>query len=643
MPSLVRRLATGLVALTALVTPARGQVPASGDAASIYRQVAASVFLIEVRDSAGKALGLGSAFLVGDRRLVTNAHVVRGGMPFLKAGAVALPLTVERIDVSLDLASLRSSTPLEAAILEVSSVEPAPGTPVFALGNPAGLEKSISEGIVSGIRERDGRRLLQITAPISPGSSGGPVMGKDGRVYGVTVGFLENGQNLNFAIPGSVVVGFLTAPAGATSFQTALAAAQEASAIPFPDYTDLAAGNSWRTRVGTAVNEAASLARTGDEFLAVAAIASKGAGRARVRSLSDEAIRRHTRLPDSARTLMMNAWELDLIFSADSMSRQELGQALSVADTLVAHTARNADAHMFRARILSALGRGPEAIASANRAVSLVTDTATVRFYWTTLHEIVASRASGAEDDAVFARMVQAKHMATYDWAEHGEHLMKRERWSDAANAYAEAYRASPTDAAYACEAGRGYWTSSQADLALDAFRACLESFARSATPDSTKMAYAHRGIATILNDRGVSAQAETHARQARVLESGNAWTALELSRALLDQDRASEAATAAEEAVRLSDGKFSLMQFAAGQAYFKLQDWSKCARAFQHAAELDTKDDISAFNTALCLARQGFTRDAATWMETAIRRNPTSPDRANRDAFLRSWKAPLN
>jgi tetratricopeptide (TPR) repeat protein len=156
-------------------------------------------------------------------------------------------------------------------------------------------------------------------------------------------------------------------------------------------------------------------------------------------------------------------------------------------------------------------------------------------------------------------------------------------------------------------------------------------------------MAYAHRGIATILNDRGVSAQAETHARQARVLQSENPFTALELSRALLDQERASEAAVAAEEAVRLSDGKYSSMQFAAGQAYFKLQDWSKCARAFQHAAELSTKDDVSAFNTALCLARQGFTRDAATWMETAIRRNPTSPDRANRDALLKSWKAPLN
>jgi tetratricopeptide (TPR) repeat protein len=439
------------------------------------------------------------------------------------------------------------------------------------------------------------------------------------------------------------VAGFLSAPAGSTSFRAALVIAQDAAAIPFPDYKDLPAGNAWTARISSAVEDAAKVAKTGDDFLALATLAAKGAGGPRVRSLSDEAIRRHTQLPDSARMLMMNTWDFDLIFSPDSMSKPELARALSLADTLVMHTPRNAKAYLFRARILSTSGRGPEAIASANRAVSLVADSSVAGFYWTTLHQIVALRGTGAEDDAVFSRMVQTRHVTSYDWAEHGGHLMKRERWSDAAHAYSEAFQSSSTDAAYACEAGRGYWGSSQADLALDAFRACLESFAHSATPDSTKMAYAHRGIATILNDRGVSAQAEGQAREARALEPGNAWTALELSRALLDQDRPTEAATAAEEAVRLSDGKFSSMQFAAGQAYFKLQDWTKCARAFEHAADLNPKDDTAPYNTALCLARQGFSRDAATWMETAIRRNPTSPDRANREALVRSWKAPLS
>jgi hypothetical protein len=69
------------------------------------------------------------------------------------------------------------------------------------VGNPQGLEGTFSQGIVSGIREVGADRLLQITAPISPGSSGGPVLNAKGEVIGVSVATFRGGQNLNFAIP----------------------------------------------------------------------------------------------------------------------------------------------------------------------------------------------------------------------------------------------------------------------------------------------------------------------------------------------------------------------------------------------------------------------------------------------------------
>ena len=77
------------------------------------------------------------------------------------------------------------------------------GDEVVAIGNPLSLESTVSNGIVSGIRtvEEKAGRLLQITAPISPGSSGGPLFNMMGEVVGITTSHLDGGQNLNFAIP----------------------------------------------------------------------------------------------------------------------------------------------------------------------------------------------------------------------------------------------------------------------------------------------------------------------------------------------------------------------------------------------------------------------------------------------------------
>jgi hypothetical protein len=104
------------------------------------------------------------------------------------------------LDVALVEAQGLTASPLKLEIGSQLSV----GDDIYVAGNPAGLEGTFTRGIVSGVRSREG--LLQIDAPISRGSSGGPVVDAYGRVVGITISSISEGQNLNFAIPASSFV-----------------------------------------------------------------------------------------------------------------------------------------------------------------------------------------------------------------------------------------------------------------------------------------------------------------------------------------------------------------------------------------------------------------------------------------------------
>lgn len=104
------------------------------------------------------------------------------------------------VSKALDLAVLKVQR--KGAALAIADITTIPiGSKIVAIGNPKGLEGSVSEGIVSGIRDEEGLSIIQITAPISPGSSGGPLFNEKGVVVGITTATIRNAQNLNFAIP----------------------------------------------------------------------------------------------------------------------------------------------------------------------------------------------------------------------------------------------------------------------------------------------------------------------------------------------------------------------------------------------------------------------------------------------------------
>jgi Trypsin-like peptidase domain len=130
------------------------------------------------------------------------------------------------VDPANDLALCRLTAKSSAEPIMLADEEPKAGSAVFALGNPKGLERTISQGLFTGHREIQGRRLVQISAPISPGSSGGPILNSEGKLIAVAVGSFSAGQNLNFAVPLAIVRTFLTPGTNPTDASSQLLSAK---------------------------------------------------------------------------------------------------------------------------------------------------------------------------------------------------------------------------------------------------------------------------------------------------------------------------------------------------------------------------------------------------------------------------------
>ncbi|WP_298265945.1 S1C family serine protease [uncultured Lutibacter sp.] len=177
----------------------------SQSAKEIAKNCLPSTVSLVMEDKTKQPISLGSGFVLENGKVVTNLHVIEGAKyGYVLENGSSKKHSIKgyfQIDKTNDLAILSVPT-LTAQPLAISTLEkPEIGEKVYAIGNPKGLSGTISEGIVSGIRSMENKSLIQITAPISPGSSGGPVINNKGEVIGVAVGTLTSGQNLNFAIP----------------------------------------------------------------------------------------------------------------------------------------------------------------------------------------------------------------------------------------------------------------------------------------------------------------------------------------------------------------------------------------------------------------------------------------------------------
>src|ERR1035438_1730789 len=177
------------------------------DIPAISREANGAIVSIIMSDKDGRPIAQGSGFLISkDGHVVTNYHVIRNGSSAvikLPSGAFFAVDGVLATDKDRDVTIIKLHGNGFKALTLGDSDRLRVGEEVVAIGNPLSLESTVSNGIVSAFRtdENEGGKFVQITAPISPGSSGGPLFNMAGEGVGITTSHLVGGDNLNFAIP----------------------------------------------------------------------------------------------------------------------------------------------------------------------------------------------------------------------------------------------------------------------------------------------------------------------------------------------------------------------------------------------------------------------------------------------------------
>jgi hypothetical protein len=176
----------------------------ANDAKSVFQQAAESIVRVEAFvGSASQPLARASGVAIAPGRVATNCHSLE------KATVYSLVVRGHRYDAirhasneALDLCILSHGAIPHLKIAKIGKLSRlSVGDRAFAIGNPLGLDNTISEGIISSIRDVDGIKLIQTTAPISPGSSGGGLFNTSSELVGITTFYFRGSQNLNFAVP----------------------------------------------------------------------------------------------------------------------------------------------------------------------------------------------------------------------------------------------------------------------------------------------------------------------------------------------------------------------------------------------------------------------------------------------------------
>ena len=172
----------------------------------LVTEVQQAVVTIRTFNPEMEPVGLGTGFFINDQgTLITNHHVLSGayaatvktwdGETYSVVSVLAENKTVDLIELSVDIPVRQRRW------LEVTDTPPRIADQVVVVGSPLGLEQTVSEGIVSAIRDVPGvGTIFQVSAPISRGSSGSPVVNGHGQVVGVISFQSQSGQNLNFAV-----------------------------------------------------------------------------------------------------------------------------------------------------------------------------------------------------------------------------------------------------------------------------------------------------------------------------------------------------------------------------------------------------------------------------------------------------------
>jgi serine protease Do len=171
-------------------------------AADVFKMNSVSIVVVRGVMEGGRGVSQGSGVVIADEEVITNCHVAKAATDLsIRIGNQMLPAKVRYRDQGHDLCQLtvRGLKAPSVGMAPVASLSV--GAKVFAIGAPQGLELSLSDGVVSSLRSFGGSSLIQTTAAISQGSSGGGLFDVQGRLVGITTFQSRTGQNLNFAVP----------------------------------------------------------------------------------------------------------------------------------------------------------------------------------------------------------------------------------------------------------------------------------------------------------------------------------------------------------------------------------------------------------------------------------------------------------
>jgi tetratricopeptide (TPR) repeat protein len=586
----------------------------------IYKQSSASVFLLEVYDASGTQVGSGSGFLVSEDQIVTNAHVADAGSLQVRLGPIQVPCTVERADRVNDLALCRIPARSSARILSLAGTEPAPGSTVYAIGSPRGLENTITEGLFTGYREVEGRKLAQLSAAISPGSSGGPILNSAGELVGVVVGTLTQAQNVNFAVPLPAVRRFIrneTVSESSSFVEQAKQLQAQRNQQPYSGDRNSAYQKLDQQFRDVVLN---GIAGASDPDVLLSVYELSGIGDA---NLQAAAARRAIAITKPPRkeffTKLAQALYYESLLSDTKTVLKEAEEVATKALSLGRPQLR--DLSLLGDIQLSA-GNYSVAHTTYVKASSLPGDSSDQASVFYSLFIVCQELNRSAEAESWFKR-IDRDTLEAYQWSSYGKFLDDQARYNEAANAYLTAYNKATFRYSDLCEAGVSFYFGGRYDDSLPALRKCIELATTKANSEG-RTQLAHRIIAAILTARGVYDEAVSHAKQAIALDETEPWGYHELAKALNKLRRSTEAINAAKTGIRLSDGKWATMHFALGTAHFELKQWPEAVQAFEKAAELNPKDPVATFNAAAASYNNRSFDAALRWYRETQKRDAT-------------------
>lgn len=394
----------------------------------VFERAAPSIVVVERVNAAGKRSGFASGVVTGPGRVITSCHAVTGSASVrVRQRRETLSTRLEFADLERDLCQLQVDGLTARSVRIVPSRHLKVGQRVYAIGTPKGLELTLSEGLISSLRPRAKSFVIQTTAPMSHGSSGGGLFDTEGRLVGVATFQYARGQNLNFAVPASWVPEVAEraragwAKAGLTSVAEQPLGAHALTLMDIGNYeAALQTVREWllaeptdalpRYALGRVY---AGLKRTDDAIMALrSAVKLK---------------------PDFVR-----AW-LDLGAAYNASADQE--NALTAYATALRVDERSAEARRGRGLALLALTRYEEAVDELHRAIVLDKNDDVA---WEAL--VVAHATEGRPDLAAAAcrKGLRLNPQSALLWYQFGLVQAQRGQAVQAIQAYEEALRLSP-------------------------------------------------------------------------------------------------------------------------------------------------------------------------------------------------------